>query len=115
MRPASRRRRDRLAGAAHGRQKSTIDAEVVMAREVGPDFAAEWPRVESNHRTQIRSLPLYPLSYGASPAKGRRDSGAHGPRARESGPPKAPPPRPTWRARLRRGSREVRPSDFRGL
>ena len=24
-----------------------------------------WPRVESNHRAQIRSLPLYPLSYGA--------------------------------------------------
>ena len=24
-----------------------------------------WPRMESNHRTQIRSLPLYPLSYGA--------------------------------------------------
>jgi hypothetical protein len=25
----------------------------------------EWPREESNLRTQIRSLPLYPLSYGA--------------------------------------------------
>src|SRR2546426_6930702 len=25
-----------------------------------------WPRVESNHRTQLRRLPLYPLSYGAS-------------------------------------------------
>src|SRR5215208_3839693 len=25
----------------------------------------QWPRMESNHRTQIRSLPLYPLSYGA--------------------------------------------------
>ena len=25
-----------------------------------------WPREESNLRTQIRSLPLYPLSYGAS-------------------------------------------------
>ena len=24
-----------------------------------------WPRVESNHRTQLRRLPLYPLSYGA--------------------------------------------------
>ncbi len=24
-----------------------------------------WPREESNLRTQIRSLPLYPLSYGA--------------------------------------------------
>ena len=28
-----------------------------------------WPRVESNHRSQIRSLPLYPLSYGASGAQ----------------------------------------------
>ena len=25
----------------------------------------EWPREESNLRAQIRSLPLYPLSYGA--------------------------------------------------
>jgi hypothetical protein len=25
----------------------------------------EWPRVESNHRAQLRRLPLYPLSYGA--------------------------------------------------
>jgi hypothetical protein len=25
----------------------------------------EWPREESNLRPQIRSLPLYPLSYGA--------------------------------------------------
>ena len=24
-----------------------------------------WPREESNLRTQVRSLPLYPLSYGA--------------------------------------------------
>jgi hypothetical protein len=29
----------------------------------------EWPRMESNHRTQIRSLPLYPLSYGAAQAE----------------------------------------------
>src|SRR5215211_2860800 len=27
---------------------------------------SQWPRMESNHRTQIRSLPLYPLSYGAA-------------------------------------------------
>jgi hypothetical protein len=26
---------------------------------------AGWPREESNLRPQIRSLPLYPLSYGA--------------------------------------------------
>src|SRR5688572_19837460 len=31
------------------------------------DFRDEWPREESNLRAQIRSLPLYPLSYGASP------------------------------------------------
>jgi hypothetical protein len=30
----------------------------------------EWPRVESNHRTQLRRLPLYPLSYGAVQAEG---------------------------------------------
>ena len=29
----------------------------------------EWPREESNLRPQIRSLPLYPLSYGASRAR----------------------------------------------
>jgi hypothetical protein len=26
----------------------------------------EWPREESNLRAQLRRLPLYPLSYGAS-------------------------------------------------
>jgi hypothetical protein len=36
----------------------------------------EWPRVESNHRTQIRSLPLYPLSYGAPPQCKARGSPA---------------------------------------
>ena len=25
----------------------------------------QWPREESNLRAQVRSLPLYPLSYGA--------------------------------------------------
>src|SRR5436309_1595159 len=29
------------------------------------DLAPGWPRVESNHRAQLRRLPLYPLSYGA--------------------------------------------------
>ena len=28
-------------------------------------LARQWPRVESNHRTQLRRLPLCPLSYGA--------------------------------------------------
>ena len=30
-----------------------------------PRAQAEWPRVESNHRTELRRLPLCPLSYGA--------------------------------------------------
>ena len=30
---------------------------------------ASWPREESNLRTQLRRLPLYPLSYGAEPTK----------------------------------------------
>src|SRR4029079_8312306 len=29
-----------------------------------------WPREESNLRTQLRRLPLYPLSYGAERPKG---------------------------------------------
>ena len=33
-----------------------------------------WPREESNLRTQIRSLPLYPLSYGAGSAHGSASS-----------------------------------------
>lgn len=31
-----------------------------------------WPREESNLRTQVRSLPLYPLSYGAVRPRGYR-------------------------------------------
>src|SRR5438094_30594 len=31
---------------------------------------SSWPRVESNHRTQLRRLPLYPLSYGAGANQG---------------------------------------------
>jgi hypothetical protein len=38
---------------------------------------SERPRVESNHRTQLRRLPLCPLSYGACAPKGyRRDYAA---------------------------------------
>ncbi len=33
----------------------------------------EWPREESNLRPQIRSLPLYPLSYGAGQVHGSAD------------------------------------------
>ena len=32
--------------------------------------ARRWPREESNLRTQLRRLPLYPLSYGAQAGKG---------------------------------------------
>ena len=31
---------------------------------------AAWPREESNLRSQVRSLPLYPLSYGAGYLEG---------------------------------------------
>src|SRR5215468_8351183 len=31
---------------------------------------ASWPREESNLRTQLRRLPLYPLSYGAERREG---------------------------------------------
>jgi hypothetical protein len=37
----------------------------VMFMRVVKLAQTEWPREESNLRTQIRSLPLYPLSYGA--------------------------------------------------
>ena len=58
-----------LPGAADPRPFEAADRpEVVMAHaEREPDFRAEWPREESNLRTWIRSPPLYPLSYGASP------------------------------------------------
>ena len=48
----------------------------------GDDRAkAERPRVESNHRTQLRRLPLCPLSYGARVADGirTRDHRDHNP------------------------------------
>src|SRR5215216_2003507 len=44
---------------------NVTERELVTRRGSG-----EWPRMESNHRTQIRSLPLYPLSYGAVPGQG---------------------------------------------
>src|SRR5215471_14325816 len=40
--------------------------------EVAQPRGAIWPREESNLRTQIRSLPLYPLSYGAPPQSRQR-------------------------------------------
>src|SRR5215213_6030068 len=49
----------RLA-ARHQRTSSvTIGAERLSVDLRG------WPRVESNHRAQLRRLPLCPLSYGA--------------------------------------------------
>jgi hypothetical protein len=41
----------------------------------------EWPREESNLRSQIRSLPLYPLSYGAGLIAMRSASSASMPAA----------------------------------
>ena len=43
-----------------------------------------WPREESNLRAQIRSLPLYPLSYGAGRAKVSMPEASPGPSVRES-------------------------------
>ena len=46
----------------HGNHRTTDPRDhAVPARLVD----SVWPREESNLRTQIRSLPLYPLSYGA--------------------------------------------------
>src|SRR5438876_1999366 len=54
-----------------------------MPSEGPADFVREWPREESNLRTQIRSLPLYPLSYGAvAVSVAPRLAGDRGPRAR---------------------------------
>src|SRR6478736_5372422 len=49
---------------------STISATPAREPRIGAlagaqRAAAGWPRVESNHRAQLRRLPLYPLSYGA--------------------------------------------------
>ena len=44
----------------------------------------QWPRVESNHRAQIRSLPLYPLSYGAGRAKVSMPEASPGPHVAEA-------------------------------
>ena len=43
------------------------DRRALRAGVTGPAAvsAAKWPRVESNHRAQLRRLPLCPLSYGA--------------------------------------------------
>src|SRR5207249_3845373 len=61
------RRRARHGGRGSQTPRvKTIAAKSSWLREAEPDFAAEWPREESNLRTQIRSLPLYPLSYGAA-------------------------------------------------
>ena len=42
---------------------------LLLEARAKPDFDREWPRLESNQRAQIRSLPLYPLSYGAVPSE----------------------------------------------
>jgi hypothetical protein len=64
----------------------------------GPRVGREWPRVESNHRSQLRRLPLCPLSYGAATARtvegGGRDSNPRPPGPQPGAlPTELPPPR----------------------
>src|SRR5262249_49545044 len=51
-----------LAAAVLGRRRVEAPEPVL---EVASWPSSERPRVESNHRTQLRRLPLCPLSYGA--------------------------------------------------
>ena len=57
-------RREHRARVPRARTRRGPTGETRFPRE-GERSDAGWPRVESNHRAQIRSLPLYPLSYGA--------------------------------------------------
>ena len=72
----------------------------------------EWPRVESNHRAQLRRLPLCPLSYGAVGGRLARDGGDRDAAARlslvelERGRGRAAPRAPR---RRRRGSARPAP------
>ena len=56
------------AGATRGPHCSAelcSHRQSVMFMRFPASLASEWPREESNLRAQVRSLPLYPLSYGA--------------------------------------------------
>jgi hypothetical protein len=73
LRPGSTSRRITTSSAApqrRGQHGTALSAPVARPAPHGYAESAwllplEWPREESNLRTQIRSLPLYPLSYGA--------------------------------------------------
>ena len=85
-------RADRAGGQGHGQPESGREEDALRAcaavfrnrhrrRRLAPGRSEEWhrrrtrarrdswPRVESNHRTELRRLPLCPLSYGAEPWK----------------------------------------------
>jgi hypothetical protein len=64
---------------------------------------AEWPREESNLRTQLRRLPLYPLSYGALLRRGGGGDSNPRPPGPQPGalPTELPPPRPEQSSRGR--------------
>jgi hypothetical protein len=55
------------APTQHGAARGTYLAGLERVNHALPAWPlnAKWPREESNLRTQVRSLPLYPLSYGA--------------------------------------------------
>src|SRR5207253_1042435 len=51
-------------------QSESVALHGPCGTETSCKSVVSWPREESNLRTQLRRLPLYPLSYGAEPAKG---------------------------------------------
>ena len=61
-----RGRPGRSAGRCVARPEALAEPEEGAAHGIGADtLTGERPRGESNHRTQLRRLPLCPLSYGA--------------------------------------------------
>jgi hypothetical protein len=53
-----------LESGSSGRRQAREGRKACLASGIPHEWRA-WPREESNLRAQIRSLPLYPLSYGA--------------------------------------------------
>ena len=129
-------------GELGGKLASEDEGEVrappsTHARSVRPVASAanEWPREESNLRTQIRSLPLYPLSYGADrrkccrisvelvsavPARGSEGGGGDSnprPPGPQPGalPAELPPPRTTKDSRAPRAARPALVVSRRGV
>src|SRR5581483_3942878 len=88
-----------LAGAFDCPPRCPVCCPTITAPETPPrsppclQGSHVWPREESNLRTQIRSLPLSPLSYGASGR--RRATGSAGPEGdRWDSNPQPPGPQP---------------------